>query len=359
VEEGKKIHPESQKKENILDIMAEIDAVGNGDKSNLQARVENMERQIVEGSGSKQPMIEPLSLEDIAEEQASERELQVQAAARGERVQQKGAPPRINNFFIVRSTMEPRDFVDFVDREVLNKNEIKEEPCGAMMGMVTLRFMSGQPRPGSALPADPQGPGTNPLAKVEPMIITKLDAGPWPWYDRASTDILTQIVERMNCRAWVCGWALDKEWSWVEAWRPHRRTGLATMTETIDGPSNGEVTRRAAERWGVSARDAFDTLHLAVQFECLRRWLILPEPRPLPYTSHVSHLAGKLLIQRGDEEWIPRKWAENFPGRKPEDGPLHLQRYYLPRGRSLGPELDSPEKRKALSFRTEPPSLGL
>jgi hypothetical protein len=299
-------------------------------------------------------------LEQIAEEKAQERGLQEQAAAQGQRVAPKGQPPRINNFFLIRTPMEPQAFVDFIDKDVLNKNEIRIDPCGAMMGMITLRFASGLPRPGAALPIETQGPGASPLVKVENMILAKLDAGPWPWYDRVSTDILTQIVERLNVRAWVCGWAMDKAWSWVEAWRPHRNTGTATMTETFDGPSNGEVTRKAAERWGINVRDAFDALHLAAQYEALRRWLILPEPRPVPFTAHVSYLAGKLLVGEGDREWIVKKWEENFPWRRPEDGPLHIQRYYLPRNQQeMLEKIEQDKKGKAPTFRLEPPFAGL
>jgi hypothetical protein len=300
------------------------------------------------------------SLEEIAEEQSQERALQEQAASRGQRIAPKGQPPRISNFFLIKTSMEPQDFVEYVDRKILNKNEIRTEPCGAMIGMITLRFVSGLPRTGSALPLEAQAQDANPMATVEPMIIAKLDAGPWPWYDAASADILVQIVEQMNVRAWVCGWSLDREWSWVEHWRPHRSTGNAVMTETIDGPSNGEVTRRALERWGINVRDAFDALHLSAQYEALRRWLILPEPRPIPFTAHVSYLAGKLLIQKGDEDWIPRKWAENFPGRNPEDGPLHLQRYYIPMNqKEMETRIEDQKKGKALTFRKEPPFLGL
>jgi hypothetical protein len=335
-----------------LDNDKKLQSSNNDDRSDIEASVRQQlgyDQGEVLGGLDKQVL-----------EQAVDRELQELAAAKGQRVAQKGEPPRINNFFLIRTTMEPEAFVDFVDREVLNKNEVRTEPCDAMMGMITMRFTSGLPAPGKALPMLVQGKFSMPLVKVEPMILAKLDAGPWPWYDRVSTEILAQIVERLEVRALVCGWSIDKEWSWVEAWRPHRKTGIATMTETIDGPSNGEVTRKAYDRWHINVRDAFDALHLAAQFEALRRWLILPGVRPLPYTSHVSFLAGKLLIQSGDEEWIPRKWSENFPGRKPEDGPLHLQRYYIPRNHGeMVAKIDQDKKRKALSFRQEPPSSGL
>lgn len=306
---------------------------------------------------------ESKSIEQIAGEQEAARNQQIDAASRGERPRlPPGQAPRVSDFFLIDTTMEPRAFLDLVNEEVLGHYDVQDSQGQAEFGFMVLSHVQGLPRPGTALPADANGMGPSALAKARPMLIAKLDAGPWPWYDAASTAILAQIVERTGRRAWRCGWAVDKEWSWVEHWKPDRKTTKGKMTETIDGPANATVTIKALNRWGIDVRVAFDDLMRAAQWEALRQWLLCgkdgdPASLPLPFVARASLLAGNLQCSEGDRGWVPQKWGELFPGRKPWDGPLHLQAYYVPATgvrRGTGP---TPEQR-VQSFRTEPPLLG-
>ncbi len=339
-----------EKRENILDILAEAGAIGDGDKSHLNARVENMERQIVE-RGQASDYIQPLSAEEIAEQQKTERDQQIEAAARGERPNlPSGQAPRVSDFYLIDTTMSPEDFMSLLNHEVLGNYDYQDHQGTAEFGMIVMRHRQGV-APARALP---EGTGGGQIAvPARDMLIVKMDAGPWNWYDAASIAILTGIVKAVGRRAWRCGWAIDKQWSWVEHWRVDKKTHTGKMTETIDGPANSTVTAKARDRWNVDVRAAFDDLMLAAQWEALRQWLIIPEPRPTPFTAHVSFQAGKLLVQESDREWIEPKWKELFPGRKPEDGPLHLHAYYVP----LKPSKPIPEREKVQSFRTEPPLL--
>ncbi len=359
---------QSEKKENILDIMAQIDAMGDGDKSHLNDRVENMERQIVE-SGASKSYIEPvqaMGFEEIAAQQQLERDQQIDAAARGirpseMRVGEHGSTvasrqtggntaPRISDFFIIDTPMTPEVFMKLLNKEVLGHYDVQDRQGEAEFGIMCLSHVQGLPGPVAALPGATDGPSS--LSRAKPMLVVKLDAGAWSWYDAASAAILAGIVKSTGRRAWRCGWALDKQWSWVEHWKQGKHGGDGKMTETIDGPETTETTRKARERWGIDARHAFDELMKAAQWEALRQWLLKPEPRPTGDSVRVSFLAGNLLIQPGDPEWIVPGWAEKFPGRKPEDGALHLQAYYV---RAAAP---IPEKEMVQSFRTEPPLLG-
>lgn len=336
-----------EKRENILDILAEAEAIGDGDKSHLEARVENMNRHFTERNTS---YIQPLSAEEIAEQQQKERDQQIEAAARGERPALSGGQaPRISDFYLIDTTMSPEDFVKMLNHEVLGNYEVQDHQGEAEFGMIVMRHRQGVAQ-ARALPAGASG--TEITVPARDMLIVKLDAGPWPWYDAASIAILTAIVKAVGRKAWRCGWAIDKQWSWVEHWRVDKKTHQGKMTETIDGPANATVTEKARARWNVDIRAAFDDLMLAAQWEALRQWLITPD-RPTPFTAHVSFQAGKLLVHEKDREWIEPKWKELFPGRKPEDGPLHLQSYYVP----IKASKPIPEKEKVQSFRTEPPLL--
>ncbi len=337
-----------EKKENLMDLMADIDSLGGGDLSNFHDRVENIERQIVE-RGKTSDWVQPMTTEEIAEHQQKERDLQTEAAARGERPNLPGQSPRVSDFFLIDTPMQAAEFVKLLNRDVLGHYDAQETQGEAEFGIIAMDHVQVLPRPGTAL-AD-RGP--SPLAKVRHMLIVKLDTGPWAWYDAASSAILSGIVKSLGRRAWRCGWAIEKQWSWVEHWKESRKTHDGKPTETIDGPANATVTHKAMERWGVDVRAAFDDLMRAAQWEALRQWLLRPEPRPMPFTAHVSFLAGKLLVQDKDREWIEPQWKELFGDRKPEDGPLHLQSYYVPVRQSK----PIPEKEKVQSFRTEPPLL--
>lgn len=337
------------KPENILDIVAEAERIGPGDNSHLQGRVENMERQIVE-RGKDSDWVQPLSMEEVAEQQSQERDLQIEAAARGERPNLPGQAPRVSDFFLIDTPMQAVDFLKMLNRDVLGHYDAQDHQGEAEFGIMVMDHVQGLPRPGTAL-AD-RGP--SPLAKVRHMLIVKLDTGPWDWYDAASSAILASIVKNLGRRAWRCGWAIEKQWSWVEHWKVSKSTHDGKTTETIDGPANATVTAKALERWGIDVRAAFDDLMQAGQWEALRQWLLQPEPRPVPFTSHVSFLAGKLLVQDKDREWIEPKWKELFGDRKAEDGPLHLQAYYVP----ARPSKPIPEKQLTRNFHAEPPLLG-
>ena len=239
--------------------------------------------------------------------------------------------PRVSDFFIINTPMEPEAFMKLLNEEVLGNYNARETQGDAEFGVIVLKHVQGLPRAQNALdamPRDASGFGQSPLAKVWPALIVKMDAGAWPWYDAAAAALVQGIVKATGREAWRCAWAIDKQWSWVEHWRYDRKTYGGKITETIDGETNGTVTAKALERWSIDVRAAFDNLMLVSQWETLRRWLLLPEPRPVPHSEFVSMLAGKLLIQSKDPEWIVAGWAEKFPGRKPGDGPLHLHRFY-------------------------------
>jgi|CXWL01.1.fsa_nt_gi hypothetical protein len=262
--------------------------------------------------------------------------------------------PRVSDFYLIDTPMEPEAFVRLLNDEVLGNYDVQDHQGDAEFGFVVFKHIQGLPKPGTALPAGDRGP--SPLAKVRPMLVVKLDAGPWPWYDNASTAILEGIVRRLGRRAWRCGWAIDKQWSWVEHWKVDQKTRQGKMTETIDGPANAVVTSEALERWGIDVRQAFDDLMRVVQWEALRQWLILPEPRPIPFAAHVSFTAGKLLIQDKDVEWIEPKWKEFFGDRDPiKGGALHLQRYYVPAPGVVKPPI--PKDKLVESYKHEPKLL--
>jgi len=337
-----------EKPENILDIVAEAERIGPGDNSALQVRVGEMNRQIVE-RGQTSDWVQPLTTEEIAEQQQKERDLQTEAAARGERPNLPGQAPRVSDFFLIDTPMQASEFIKLLNRDVLGHYDAQDVQGEAEFGIIVMDHVQGLPRPGTAI-----GGGQAPLAKVRHMLIVKLDTGPWEWYDAASSAILSGIVKSLGRRAWRCGWAIEKQWSWVEHWKESKKTHDGKPTETIDGPANATVTAKALERWGVDVRSAFDDLMRAAQWEALRQWLIRPEPRPVPFTAHVSFLAGKLLVQDKDREWIEPQWKELFGDRKPEDGPLHLQSYYVP----VKPSKPIPEKELTTTYREEPPLLG-
>jgi len=373
-------HPrcaEPRHKENILHLMAEAEAVGDGDKSDLNSRVENRERQIVESPGKS--MIQPLDrFEAIAAEQAEARAIQEDAAMRGIRpselrVGEHGsvvgskltggnmAAPRVNDFLLIDTPMSPEKFLDLVNAEVLGNYDRLKSPAYAEFGLIVMQHVSGLPDLSKLLPVDASGFGKSPLANARPMIIAKLDTGPWEWYDRASMAIMAGIVKSTGRRAWRCGWSIDKEWSWVEHWRADKNTGAGKMTETIDGPANATVTAKAKERWGIDVRAAFDALHRAAQWEALRQYLLCgkdgdPASLPSSFVARVSFLAGNLQCSDKDREWVPQEWKKLFGDRKPFDGPLHLQAYYEANAdlKKLAPSSEG-----APSSRTEPPSLGL
>ena len=338
-------------KENILDIMDEIDANGDGDDSHLKVKVEKMEGEIV-ASNDISKWIEPLDpIEQQAADQARERDQQVEAAARGESPPQgPGQAPRVSDFFLIDTTMEPGAFMKLLNDEVLGHYDVTEHLGQAEFGMIVFRHVQGLPG-ANALPG---GLGSAAPVKTRPMLVVKLDTGSWDWYDSVSMAILAAIVRRVDRRAWRCGWAIDKAHSWVEHWKPGKHGGDGVMTETIDGPANAAVTAKAKERWGIDVRSAFDDLMRVAQWEALRQWLITPEPRSTSFVAYVSFLAGKLLIQKGDHEWIVRDWGKFFPGRKPEDGPLHLQAYYVP----IRQTKSIPQEQKVMDFRSEPKLLG-
>lgn len=312
------------------------------------------------------------SIEQTCVDQLLSRDQQEDAAARGIRPSEmsvgengsvvasraKGKQnPRVSDFYLIDTPMTPEAFMKLLNDEVLGNYRPQEEQGDAEFGIIVMSHLQGLPRDQAALdaiPRDVRGFGRSALSKVKPMLIVKLDAGAWDWYDSASMAIIQGIVRRTGRRAWRCAWAVDKQWSWVEHWRLDQKAHDGKITETVDGPANATVTAKAMERWGIDVREAFDDLMRAAQWETLRQWLILPEPRPLPYPALVSLLTGKLLIQAKDPEWIVSGWAEKFPSRKPEDGPLHLHRFYAPlrAGRPI------PEREKVQSFRTEPPLLG-
>lgn len=298
--------------------------------------------------------IAPLSLEEEADRQAHERDQQIEAASRGERVAAPGQAPRVSDFYLIDTPMEPEAFLRLVNEEVLGNYDVQHEQGTAEFGLMVFKHVQGLPQPGAALPAGDLGP--SPLAKVRPMIIAKLDAGPWPWYDGASMAIMEGIVRRVGRRGWRCGWALDKQWSWVEHWKLDQKTHQAKVTETIDGPANATVTAQALERWGVDVRQGFDDLMRVAQWEALRQWLVLPEPRPNTFAAHVSFTAGKLLIQEKDREWIEPKWKELFGDRDPvTGGALHLQRYYVPVAGLVKPPI--PKDKLVESYKHEPKLL--
>lgn len=231
--------------------------------------------------------------------------------------------PRMSDFYLIDSTMTAEAMLKLISDEVFgNYDPVPGLVGNARFGVIVFEHVQGA-QPGTALP---HGDARVPAA-TRKMTVVKLDAGPWPWYDNLSVAVIEALVRRTNRRAWRCGWALDKAWSWVEAWRVGKG-GRGKMTETIDGPATTETTRRAHERWGINVRGAFDDLMLRAQWETLRRWLILPEPRPSSDERFVTLLTGKLLIQPKDHEWIIEGWAQKFPGRRPEDGPLHLSTFY-------------------------------
>lgn len=316
---------EEVKPENILDIVAEAELVGPGDSSHLQVRVENMERQIV---ASPKAWIEPMDpVEQQAFDQQQERESQIAAAARGERPKAKtGEAPRISDFFLIDTTMAPEAFLAMVNKEVLGYYDVLGSPTYAEFGLIVFQHIQGLPQDGMALSANTTN--YSPLAKVKPMLVVKLDMGPRSHYDTVSIALISSMVKAVGRRAWRCGWSVDREWSWVEHWRQDKHGGNGKMTETIDGPANAVVTSEAYARWGVNVRAAFDDLMRVAQWETLRQWLVIPEPRPSTFVGHVSFLAGKLLIAEKDHEWIIAGWNKFFPGRKPTDGPLHLQANY-------------------------------
>lgn len=264
------------------------------------------------------------------------------------------AAPRVSDFYLIDTTMAPEAFLKMVNEEVLGNYDAQEEQGRAEFGLMVFRHVQGLPGSGLSLPA---GSTVRPTAKVRPMLVAKLDAGPWSWYDNASLALIEGIVRRLGRRAWRCGWAIDKQWSWVEHWKPEKRGGQGKMTETIDGPANATVTAKALERWGIDVRHGFDDLMRVAQWEALRQWLILPEPRPVPFPAHVSFLAGKLLIQDKDLDWIEPKWKELFGDRDPvKGGPLHLQRYYVPSPGTVKPPI--PKEKLVESFKQEPKLLG-
>lgn len=349
---------ESEKRENILDIITDAEKIGDGDKSALNTRIAKMEGEITSGGKDLSHYIQPLSVEEMAEQQQKERDQQIDAAARGERPYLPGGQaPRISDFYLVDTTMTPDAFLKLLNEEVLGNYDVQDRQGTAEFGIMVMRHRQGQAQSGT-LPAG-IGTGQELTVPAKDMLIVKLDAGPWAWYDAASMAIIAGIVRRVGRRAWRCAWAIDKQWSWVEHWRVDNKTGDSKITETIDGPANATVTAKARSRWNIDVRAAFDDLMKCAQWEALRQWLLCgkdgdPASLPVPFVARVSFLAGNLQCSEEDRNWVPQKWAEFFPGRKPEDGALHLQAYYTP----IKPSRPIPEREKVRSFRTEPPLLG-
>lgn len=321
-----------KQKENIVDILAEAEAIGDGDKSHLEARVEKMQGEIASGNDISR-WIEPIADFQV-QDHLNAKDIEVAASVDDNPRGQPAQAPRINDFYLIDTTMSPDDFLRLVNTEVLGNYDAQDRQGQAEFGLMVFQHVQGLPQPGTALAVGPGGSGQA-LASARPMIVAKFDAGPWSWYDNASIAIMSSIVKRVGRRGWRCGWAVDRQWSWVEHWRQDKRTGEGRMTETLDGPANATVTAKARDRWGIDVRAAFDDLMRVAQWEALRQWLLCGKDGdqaslPVPFVARASLLAGNLQCGESDREWVPQKWAELFPGRKPWDGPLHLQSYYVP-----------------------------
>jgi hypothetical protein len=177
------MNKDNEQPENILDIVADAEATGDGDRSALNARVENMNRQLVERSAGGD-FIEPLSPSDAVENAVargfSPDEIKMGAHGSVVASRQTGGntAPRISDFFIIDTPMTPEAFMKLLNTEVLGNYDVQSHQGDADFGIMVLGHTQGLPGPGAALPGASDGPST--LARTKPMLIVKLDAGPWP-----------------------------------------------------------------------------------------------------------------------------------------------------------------------------------